>query len=258
MSLGEAALLGLLQGITEFLPVSSSGHLVIAQSLLGVEIPGAGFEIAVHVATAGSVAVAYRKRLLRMLRGIARGVRKEVRYAALILLSAAPAGLLGAGFGEAIQPVFESTRIVGGALLLTGVVLLSMKRALGRASLRGPGAQDAIWMGLAQAFAVIPGISRSGATLACGVWRGVRPSEAAAFSFLMSLPVIGGAALLKTPEFLREGVAAGPALVLGAVLAFSSGIVAISIFRRVLSARVFHRFGPYALALGAATLLFGE
>ena len=252
MSSWEAVVLGIVQGATEFLPVSSSGHLVMAQALLGIELPGVFFEVAVHVATLFSVLLVYRERVAKLLLGAMRREGEAWRYLGLILLASVPAGLVGVLFEDAIEALFDSPWVVGVALVVTGALLWSTKAAQRRREAWGHvDARGALTMGFAQAFAIIPGISRSGTTVVAGLWTGVEAGEAAAFSFLMSVPAIGGAALLQVPE-LMEGTPGlgGPALLAGSVAAAVTGVLAIRTFVAMLRKKTFHSFGLYCWAAG--------
>ena len=257
MSWPEAVFLGFLQGATEFLPVSSSGHLVMGQAFLGIELPGVGFEVALHVATLGSVLLVYRERIATLVAGVVRGDRAQLGYAGLLLLASVPAGVAGIGFGGFFESLFESPPLVGAALIATGLVLWSARRALGRSPSARPGVWTAVVMGFAQALAIVPGVSRSGTTVVAALWKGVDPSEAAAFSFLMSVPAVGGAALLKLPEVAGSGVSAST-LAVAAAVACLAGVLAIRTFHAMLASRSFHRFAPYLWVVGAALLWFGS
>ena len=256
MSWYEALLLGFVQGATEFLPVSSSGHLVMGQALLDVQVPGAGLEVALHAATLLSILIVYRSRLGALATGVVRGDRAQLGYAGLLILASVPAAIAGLGFGGFFESLFDRPAVTAVALILTGGVVWTAKRALAREPTSGIGPASALVMGLAQAVAIVPGISRSGSTVVAALWRGVNPSEAAAFSFLMSLPAVGGAALLKLPEAVSSGGVAPPALLLSAAAACVTGVAAIRIFRAMLANRSFHVFAPYLWIAGALFLWF--
>ena len=257
MTVWEAVFLGFLQGATEFFPVSSSGHLVVGQTLLGLEIPGVQFEVAVHVATLLSVLVFYRGRLIDLMYGTLRRDRDAWRYVGLLALATLPAGIVGVFFGDAIEGLFESPFVPATAFLVTGAILWSTRRALGRGDGRKPGWGVALLIGFAQAFALVPGISRSGTTVAMALWLGVTAEEAAAFSFLMAIPAIGGAALLQIPDLASEGLTlSGAALAAGSIVAAITGVLAIKAFVALLERRAFHRFAIYCWALGAAFLFY--
>ena len=256
MTWWEGAILGFLQGATEFLPVSSSGHLVMGQALLGLRLPGLGFEVALHLATLISVLVVYRERIGSLLAGVVRGDSPSLRYAGLLVVASIPAALVGIGFEERFEALFDIPWVTGVALVVTGVILWTSRAALRREPQRAPGLVDAVLMGIAQAAAIIPGISRSGSTVVTGLWKGVDPQEAAAFSFLMSIPAVGGAALLKAPEMLGGDAGASTGVLLvGAGVASVTGILAIRTFVAMLRHRSFHRFAPYLWVVGVLFLL---
>ena len=165
MNLWESLVLGLTQGFTEFLPVSSSGHLVIGQALLGIQVPGVSFEVAVHVATLLSVLLVYRRRVGTLAVGAFKLDPEAWRYLSLLVLATVPAGVLGLTLGDPIERLFEAPEVAGGALLVTGTFLWTTRRALARNPQGKPGARAALVMGMAQACALVPGISRSGATV---------------------------------------------------------------------------------------------
>ena len=262
MTWWEGVLLGVLQGATEFLPVSSSGHLVVGQALLGVDVPGLGFEVALHSATLASVLVVYRTRIGALLAGIARGDRAELRYGGLLLLASVPAAVAGMGFGDLLARLFDSPMVAGTGLLLTGCVVWTARGALARTPSGGLGVGSAVLVGLAQAAAVVPGVSRSGVTVVVALWRGVVPREAAAFSFLLSLPAVGGAALLEVPGLVAgvgESVPGrvSPGVLGGAaVAACVTGVAAMGIFRAMLANRSLYGFAPYLWVVGALSLWF--
>lgn len=253
----EAVLLGALQGATEFLPVSSSGHLVMGQALLGIEVPGAGLETVLHAATLLSVVIVYRARIGALLAGIVRGDRDQLGYGGLLLLASVPAAIAGLGFGGFFESLFDRPWIAGAGLLGSGCVVWTARRALARGPAGAPGVTTALVMGFAQAVAIVPGISRSGTTVVAALWRGVSPSEAAAFSFLMSVVAVGGAALVRLPGVVAsEGPLSPVVLAAGGVAACVTGVAAIRIFRAMLDNRSFHRFAPYLWVAGAAFLLY--
>ncbi len=258
MTWWEGAILGLVQGATEFLPVSSSGHLVAAQAVLGIRVPGVGLEASLHLATLASVVVVYRRRLGVLVLGVVRGRPQEVRYAGLLLVASVPAGVVGLGFGDVLASLFEIPAVTGFALLATGFVVWSTKAALARRPAGEMNAGVALTVGLAQAAAIVPGVSRSGATVATALWRGVRPSDAATFSFLASIPLVAGAALLEVPAAVRAGVAGlgvhPAALGLSAAVACATGVAAIGAFRAMLARRSFHLFAPYLWVAGSLFL----
>jgi undecaprenyl-diphosphatase len=257
----EAALLGLLQGLTEFLPVSSSGHLVLGQALLGIHVPGVAFEVAVHVATLLAVLVVYRSRIVELVRGLLTGDRDSAAYVGLLVVASVPAAAVGLTARPFFEGAFERPTLAAGFLLLSGVFAWSIDRATHRQSAAGavrdrPSLLGAVVVGLAQALAVLPGISRSGSTVAAGAGTGVGVVRMAEFSFLLSVPAIAGPALVLLVERngASNGVAALP-LVVGFAVATVAGILAIHLFVRMLRSQHFRWFAYYCWLVGGAYLL---
>jgi undecaprenyl-diphosphatase len=251
----EAIVLGFVQGVTEFLPVSSDGHLVIFQTLLGVASPGIVFEVAVHVATLLSILVAYRTRVWDLGRGALARDAGALRYLGLILVASVPAGLVGVLLNDFLEGLFESPSAAGIGLLITGSALWTSRAALPRATGNLPGWGAALLIGVGQALAIAPGISRSGLTIVAALWLGVEAREAAAFSFLMAIPAIAGAAVLELPGASAAGIS-WQALALGSVVAGVTGVLAIRTLVALLARRAFHAFAPYCWVAGAAFLLY--
>ena len=189
MTIWEAVFLGFVQGATEFLPVSSSGHLVIAQTLMGIDMTGVVFEVAVHVATLVSILWVYRERVLALVSGIFAKDGKTYEYVGLLMVATLPAGLAGVFAKDWIEGLFENPMAPGIALLVTGVVLWSSRGPIERAALARPGWTAALAIGVAQAFALVPGISRSGSTVVVALWLGVA-SGAGDQARLLSWPVV--------------------------------------------------------------------
>jgi undecaprenyl-diphosphatase len=252
----DALILGLVQGLTEFLPVSSSGHLLMFQVLLGAQQPGLLFEIAVHLATLASVLIFYRRRVVALALGALRRRPDELCYAAKLALATLPAVAAVLAAGDLLEAQFERPPVAGFGLLATGAMLWTTRRTLGKARLAEPGWVAALLIGCAQAFAILPGISRSGATVAAALALGVAPAAAAEFSFLMSAIAIAGAAARAIPEFAAVSPEQSGALALGSAAALVAGLVAIWLFVRLLRTRGFHRFAYYTWAAGGLFLLW--
>ena len=245
--------LSILQGIAEFLPISSSGHLVIGKSLLGLGDVGMRLDVFLHVGTLLSIFVFYFAVIRRIV------MRREWMYVAKIVLSAVPVGVVGVLFKDRLEEAFSSPVFVGGALIATGVVL-TVTRFLPKGD-RGVSFPRALLMGLAQAVAILPGISRSGMTLAAARSAKVDGERAAEFSFLMSAPPIAGAAVLELAKSMRHGdVGAAETswglCIFGAILAAVVGWFALKLLVASLKGRWFWLFGPYCTAAGLAVLLF--
>jgi undecaprenyl-diphosphatase len=252
----ESIVLGLVQGATEFLPVSSSGHLVIAQELLGVVSPGVVFEVVVHLATLASILVAYRTRVWELVAGTMRGDPGSLRYVGLVALATVPAGAMGVLLQDRVEALFENPLAPGVALLFTGLILWSSRMPLRRTEHVALGWRAALIIGLAQALALVPGISRSGSTVVAALWLGLDVREAAAFSFLTAIPAIGGAALLMIPDIAAgEGPHAG-ALVAGGAVAAVTGVLAIKTLVAMLARKSFPAFAIYCWGAGGAFLAY--
>ena len=252
----KVTFLAVLQGIAEFLPISSSGHLVIAKEALALRSPGFQLEIFLHVGTLVSVFVFYFGTIWRIVR------RFEWLYALKILVSALPAVVVYALFKDPIQSLEGNSRMVGALLMFTGAVLVGT-RYLPRGG-RDVSFARALLMGVGQAVALLPGVSRSGMTLASARGGRVDPERSAEFSFLMSMPLILGGLLLEVWEKLHETEAAAAEglgwglLVYGAALAAVVGYFALAVLVKALKGRWFWLFGPYCLVAGLLTLVFAR
>ncbi len=262
----EALGLGVLQGATEFLPISSSGHLALAQAWLGRESDsGLLFNVIVHLGTLFAVVLVLRQRLWGLVRGALSFVFGGERDAELetnrrwvlwILVASVPTALIGLGLRDVVIAI--SVPAVGGALVCTGFLLISAERFGGRT--RGAadlGLRDALVVGVAQGLGVIPGISRSGVTIAPALWLGVRADVAVEFSILVSVPAIVGANLL---EVARAGEALGAELLplaLGFVAAFAVGAASLRALQWVVVRRRLLPFAVYVILLGGGVMLLG-
>lgn len=249
----QILLLGVLQGVTEFLPVSSSGHLVLAESLMGLRTPeGPALEVVLHVGSMLSITVYYRQRLIAVATGVLRRDPAAWRLIGNVVVAALPVLVVYPLLGKQIEAQFDSPRVAAALLCVTGLVLLSTRFAPRGVALPQP--RSALGMGLAQALALLPGISRSGSTLAAARWQGLDPAGAAELSFLMVLPLLGGAALLHVPAALApDARAVLPLSSLAVGLAASAivGYAALALLVRVFAGTRFHWFGAYCLAAGA-------
>ena len=249
----NVTLLAVLQGVAEFLPISSSGHLVIGQQVLGMHEDGMKLEVFLHVGTMLSVFAFYWRPIWRIL------AERDWRYVAKIALSALPAVVVYFLFRHKIDALFENAKMVGALLMFTGAVLVGtrlMPYGTGSVSLL-----RALWMGAMQAVALLPGVSRSGMTLAAARSGGVEPEKAAEFSFLMSAPLILGGMMLQVISLMRGvedsagGVGVG-LLVWGLLLSAVVGYFSLVLLVRALKGRWFWLFGPYCFIAGLLTLWF--
>lgn len=259
-----AVLLGILQGLTEFFPVSSSGHLALAGHWFGLHEPDLRFDILVHLATLAAIFVYFRKDWLQLAKVLANRDSGDMPRAMPIYLIVAsiPAALVGIFLKDHISMIHGQPQIVGICLLVTGVTLLAGLRL----RKQGLPLDKLTWgvviaMGLAQALAVMPGISRAGTTIMMGLFLGLGRQAAARFSFLMAVPVIGGAGLLAIKDLFetRGSLTAEVITAYGAgfVAALLSGFFALVFLMRLLEARRFFYFGFYCLIVGSLAILLG-
>ena len=251
-----ALILGLVQGLTEFLPVSSSGHLVLAEALVGYRSPGVVLEAVVHLATVLVTLVYFRRRFLSLARGFWREGPAR-RLVLMLFVAFAITSVIGLALERWIAAAFETPTVAAGMMLLTALVLVSARLA--------PAAQaddilqvswkTALLVGAAQGLAVFPGLSRSGTTIIAGLWGGLGRSAAAEFSFLLAVPTILTASLYglwRAPDL--GAVAAGPLLLAGAV-AFISGLLVVHWFMRWLRRGRLEWFAAYCVVIGGGYLL---
>jgi undecaprenyl-diphosphatase len=256
MNLWQGILLGLVQGLTEFLPVSSDGHLAVIGHVAGVHTPGVFVEVALHVATLGSILVVYGRRFWQLAMDVLRRQPEALRYAGLLLIGMIPAGLVGIFLEDLIARAFDSLWAAGIGFLVTGVALLSTRR-LGPDGQARPTPGGALIIGLAQALAPLPGVSRSGMTIASGLWVGLGAVPAADFSFLMAIPLIAGAGLVEARHASVDIAQVGAVpLLVGCIVAFVSGVFAIRFLVAMLRRGRFYVFAPYCFAMGLFTLAY--
>jgi undecaprenyl-diphosphatase len=259
MDLLTATLLGLVQGVSEFLPISSDGHLVIFETLLGVseEDGGLSFVIAVHIGSLAALLLFYRARILALLRGLVTRDLDSLAHVAKLAIATLPAVAIGLTLKDHVEAAFHTPWMAGAGLLLTGTFLITTKRTLPSATALAPSYGQALAIGCAQALAILPGVSRSGSTIALALALGIAPLAAAEFSFLLGIIAIVGAAVLDLPDLLAAGAtpAAAPMLV-GALAAALAGLAALALFVRLLASQRFHTFAYYCWAAGSAFLAY--
>lgn len=248
----QAALLGLIQGLSEFLPISSSGHLVLGQALLDIDTGDITFEVIVHFGTLLAVLTALRGRVLDLIRGCLKRDWTSWKMVLFLGIGTVPAGVVGLLFQDALETAFSSPAAASGWLVFTGIVLWSTRFASGERT--EIGLLDAVLIGFAQCFAILPGVSRSGLTISAGLWRRVDGGEAAAFSFLLSIPIIGGATILKVGEMASNPLTADVLLplLIGMVVAYISGVFAIGWLLKLLQGSRLDRFSYYCWLVGIA------
>jgi undecaprenyl-diphosphatase len=258
--LGQAATLGAIQGLTEFLPVSSDGHLALAQIVFGLEESGLTLNVMLHAGTfLATLIVLWRRMGPAVYEGV-RALRRPSRFsetaggrdALVVIMASIPTAAIGLVLRDRVEHWTSSPLVVGIGFAVTGVILVTSRWVR-------PGDRDvptllgAVAMGIAQGIAVLPGVSRSGSTITLALWLGVRPERAFELSMLMSLPAVFGAVLLELPKLIAAGEGYGVAA-LGALVAFGVGLVALVVLRRIVMRGHFAWFALWVLPLALATL----
>ena len=272
MTLLEAVILGVIQGLTEPLPVSSSAHLVIVPALLpGFHHPSVLFDVILHLGTLTAVVFFLRREIAALLLSLAppawsaaaghpqgEGERRDNRrVVGLLIVGTFLTGVIGLTFQERIEALFQSVTVTAAMLLVTGVLLFLSDRVKTRGRTLGEMTPaDGIIIGLVQALALIPGISRSGATITCGIFRGLERRAAARFSFLLSVPAIAGAVVLKSPELLHIPNGDWAALGVGFAAAAVTGFLSLKLLFALLTRVGLTLFAGYCWFVGLTTLAF--
>jgi len=264
----DAFWLGLLQGLTEFLPVSSSGHLVILQYFLGIDEPQIFFDVMVHIGTLGAIFFVYFHDIQNLARTFVSSlfdadiyrnpVKKikedsELKFLWLIILGTIPTVIIALVFKSWLESVFASPSVAAAMLIITGM-LLQMPRFRKIEKRRGLNSWDALRVGIMQGGAIMPGISRSGSTISIALFTGVSPNNAARFSFLLSIPAIIGATILELKDLSEISVTITTILV-GTFTAFLVGYIALRVLIGMLNRGKLHVFSYYCWALGLIVLV---
>jgi len=259
MTVLQALVLGIVQGLGEFLPISSSAHLVLTPWVFGWPDPGLAFDVALHIGTLAAVLWYFRAEWVKLTQsGVAllrtrRADTEEKRRLLYIVVATIPAALAGLVLEDYAESTFRSPTLIALTLIVMGIVLWAADRYAPRdRPLDNMRARDAVLVGLAQIFALVPGVSRSGSTMTAA--RGLRfdRQSAAVFSFLMSMPITAAAAVLKAPTLLRADDRM--TLIVGIISAAASGWLAIAVLLRYVSRHSYGLFAVYRLLLGAAVL----
>lgn len=265
MTIFEAIVLGILQGITEFLPVSSSGHLVLMQHFLGIKESQVFFDVMLHFGTLGAVIIVYYQLIGSLIRTgfsalfqadfyrhprLTIGNTPDLRLIWFLLLGSIPTGLIALFFKDSLEAIFGKPMVVAIMLIVTGLILqLSRFRQRGLQAETPLRAWQAPLIGIAQGLAITPGISRSGATISISLLFGLSPQVAAQYSFLLSIPAILGAVILKLKD-VGEITIAPAVIVVGTVTSFIVGYIALRLLLAILNRGRFSIFSYYCFALG--------
>ncbi len=238
------------QGLTEFLPVSSSAHIALLEHLFRLFQQNLLREVVLHAATLLAVLVFFRKRIVELVKSWLQG--KQLTYLGALFLGSLPAALFGLLFLDVVERTFASVRAIALFMLVNGAVLLLS--AFARSRGEQISLKKAFLIGLAQALALFPGISRSGSTITAGLFLGLSPEEAFDFSFLLSIPAVSGAFLL---EVLKVGSLNLRTMALPFAVAFASGLAALWLLRKIVLKGRFYLFAPYVVLIAIIALLFG-
>jgi undecaprenyl-diphosphatase len=246
----KTIILGIVQGLTEFLPVSSSGHLAILENMLGMSEPMT-LAVFLHFGTFVAIIVFFSRPLRDLIAGIFSGDRQSILYVGNIILGTIPIVIAAIFFRSWVTQAFDNIKVVaillgitGTFVLLTGIVRKKQKKVT---------TTSAILIGIGQMLAILPGISRSGMTISAGMYSGTDPEQAFRFSFLLSIPAVLGANIFELRNL--SGITNLPELLAGMFCSFISGIVALAILRRTVYKK-FHFFGIYCLITSVALLIF--
>ena len=252
MQIIDVIVLGILQGLTEFLPVSSSGHLVLGQYLLNVKSPGNTLEILFHLGTLGSVVFVFSPDILNIIITIKKkSTQKLLKY---IIVATIPAVIVGITLRNKIEILFESVSSVGFALLFTGLVLILSSVFKNKNSEHS--LFTSVVIGFGQALAIIPGISRSGMTITLSLFFGFSAKESARFSFLLSIPVIAGAGILGIQDIQTNETFSADIIIAALFSSFFVGIISLRILIKLLELGKFYIFGIYCICLGLVFIIF--
>jgi len=254
MDIFQAIILGIVQGITEWLPISSKSHLIIVQQLFGLVQP-AIFDLILHIGSLIVVFFVFWKDIMKLVKGVFTGDKKSLKYAGYLIVASIPVAIIGLVFKHQIEAALSNMYILGFGFLFTATILFLSKYPIIK-PVKNAGLKlwHAILMGLSQMATVLPGVSRSGTTISTGMIFGADKEEAARFSFLMFIPAILGATLL---EFKDIGTITNiPALIVGTIFAMITGYLALKLLMNIIQKDKFWYFSIYCAILGIVVLLF--
>lgn len=263
MDIWEAIIVGIVQGLAEFLPISSSGHIVLVQNLLDIEESSLSFEIILHLGTLLSVLIYFRASLWKLCQSLwTKNMRDERHMIFWLGIATIPAVVAYKLFSEQFKAAYDSPVLVSGLLLLTAALLFVPKIVKNKTA--NIGMKSSLWMGIGQALAILPGISRSGSTIAAGLVSGVRAEKAAEFSFLMSIPAIAGGFVLNLKDEAKKLGSWGSAVdacttdayIWGAVASAIVGLLAISLAMKVVKKGKLEYFSYYLIAASISGMIY--
>lgn len=274
MNTFQAIILGIVQGLTEFLPVSSSGHLALVRQLFGLQEPDLFFDASVHVGTMLAVLIVFRADLFNIFRALLRTIvpgsfkslrmknhddRAGRKFARFVAVGSIPTAVIGLIFKTQLADMFASLYLVSAMYFATAAIIwLTRGRGAGGQRITAFSDGKALIAGCVQGLAVLPGLSRSGATIAAGLFLGLDRETAARYSFLLCIPAIIGAELLLSSEelFFAESTATAAVILTGAASSFAVGYLALKVLLKIVSRGKLYLFTPYCLAVGLAALIY--
>ncbi|MBF89949.1 MAG: hypothetical protein CMG75_09935 [Candidatus Marinimicrobia bacterium] len=254
MSFVDSIFFGALQGVTEFLPISSSGHLILFANFLHADIPSIVFEVVAHIGTLVSILFIFRSDIIRIVDNVIN--KRDFQEIILIAIATLPIAIVGLIFKSYFETAFTSITIVGTCLVITGIILGStLFTSFGQE--KKLSLFSALIIGTIQAFALLPGISRSGVTISIALWIGISREEAGRFSFLIAIPAIMGSLILTLPNIINFSSLEGSNSLLITTLtsAFLVGLITLKILMKVLKSGKLYLFSAYCIVLGIASLI---
>lgn len=272
MNIFQSTILGIIQGITEFLPVSSSGHLVLFQHLLGLKEAELLFDITVHLGTLAAVVIFFRREINTIIISVFRYCKTafktgsftlskddlETKFALLIIAGSVPTAIIGLMFHKIADQLFSSGFITGLMLILTGLILFFTRfiKKLPKEN-KFFSFKDALIIGISQGLAVMPGLSRSGTSISAGLFLGLNHETAAKYSFLLSIPAIVGASILSFADMSNSNLIPSETILAGVISSCASGYFALKFLVYIVKKGRLHYFSPYCLAIGLITIISG-
>ena len=256
MTIAQAVISGIVQGVTEFFPISSSGHLVLLHNVFGFKQEMLSFDVFLHFGTILSVVIFFRRDISRMF-------QKDMRLLKFIVIASIPTFIIGVIFKDAAESFFSMPLVVGSSLIITGLFLLFASIwAIYWKIVKRPrplGIKNSIAIGIAQGISVLPGISRSGATIGAALIAGLDEAEALKFSFLLSIPAVLGANILKVRQIYGNLISGDTAAFLaGAIAAAVAGFLVIKVLFGIVRRNLFFLFGIYCMLIGAAVVILSK
>ena len=247
-------LLGIIQGLTEFLPVSSSGHLVFAQHFLGIKSPGTVIEVILHLGTLTSILFFYKKDIFQLITKLFEKDKNSINFSFFVLIGILPAGFAGVFFKDFFTSFFSNVSSTGYFLIFTGIILFSSKFMEHKG--KSLSLSSVFMVGLIQAFSIFPGISRSGMTISLALILGIEKEQAFKFSFFLAIPIIFGATLLEIPHILILEYSKIFPLIIGFFTSAISGYLALNLLFKIIIKNKFWIFSIYCFIVGALGIYY--